>query len=80
VALPRPVEMSGEVVKGFGRGSKMLGIPTGEEAHSRCMLRCWESQQAMKTLAPFNGTLRLYLERFFAGYLAILHCTAASLM
>lgn len=37
VALPRPVEMSGEVVKGFGRGSKMLGIPTGgRPMHGAC--------------------------------------------
>jgi riboflavin kinase len=26
---PYPISVSGKVVKGFGRGSKELGIPTG---------------------------------------------------
>jgi len=29
--LIRPVYAQGKVVKGFGRGSKELGIPTGEK-------------------------------------------------
>ncbi|EKX43095.1 hypothetical protein GUITHDRAFT_73331 [Guillardia theta CCMP2712] len=32
-ALEAPVRMSGEVVKGFGRGSKVLGIPTANLPH-----------------------------------------------
>jgi riboflavin kinase len=27
---PYPISVSGRVVKGFGRGSKELGIPTGK--------------------------------------------------
>jgi riboflavin kinase len=27
---PYPIRMKGEVVRGFGRGSKELGIPTGK--------------------------------------------------
>jgi riboflavin kinase len=29
-AAPYPISVSGTVVKGFGRGSKELGIPTGK--------------------------------------------------
>lgn len=29
---PYPISVSGTVVKGFGRGSKELGIPTGKVA------------------------------------------------
>ena len=28
---PYPIKMKGEVVQGFGRGSKELGIPTGSQ-------------------------------------------------
>lgn len=31
---PFPIKMSGTVIKGFGRGSKELGIPTGKPWHS----------------------------------------------
>jgi riboflavin kinase len=30
IPKPYPIQLSGEVVKGFGRGSKELGIPTGK--------------------------------------------------
>jgi len=33
-----PYFMRGEVVKGFGRGSKELGIPTGEDSRKRTQL------------------------------------------
>ena len=32
---PYPISVSGTVVKGFGRGSKELGIPTGRGKDSR---------------------------------------------
>lgn len=31
--LAEPLFLEGEVVKGFGRGSKLLGIPTGADLH-----------------------------------------------
>jgi FAD synthase len=30
VAQPFPIFLKGEVVRGFGRGGKQLGIPTGK--------------------------------------------------
>lgn len=34
---PFPISVSGKVVKGFGRGSKELGIPTG----NFLLFHCW---------------------------------------
>lgn len=31
---PYPISVSGKVVKGFGRGSKELGIPTGKSTET----------------------------------------------
>ena len=44
-AEPVLIRLEGEVVKGFGRGSKMLGIPTGGDEAESCSRggRSWQA-------------------------------------
>lgn len=44
---PYPIKMSGTVIKGFGRGSKELGIPTGNNKRTLPL--------SLQLLAPLLG-------------------------
>jgi hypothetical protein len=51
---PFPVFLKGKVIKGFGRGSKELGIPTGTARLPRLLLlQADESQHCGRALSEF---------------------------